>query len=278
VRGRIEVRQSIGLLAQRKQRLVCSFDEFEANILSNQILLSSIRRLSRVRVLDKDLRHQLLLVSRQLNDIDTVRLTAGIFRRVRIHRNNAIYDFLMRICELVFHSSLPEDGGRSYRFKDILRDERQMAWVFEEFVRNFLRIEQNKFGVSKRQIPWDALGDPDDLQMLPRMETDIHLECPGERTIIDTKYYAEVFQTHHGSVKARSGNLYQLLAYLKNAEALHEDYASAKGILLYPSAGEDVRIKTTISDHPVEISTINLAQPWPDIHEELLAITVGECL
>jgi 5-methylcytosine-specific restriction enzyme subunit McrC len=275
VRGKIQIRESVSLLAQRKQRLVCAFDEFETNILSNQILVSTLRRLCRFSALDTGLRHQLGGISRQLRAVDTVRISADIFRRVRIHRNNAIYDFLMRICELIFHSTLPDDSRDGFRFKDILRDERQMAWVFEGFVRNFLRLEQGIFRVSKKQIKWDATGDADQLAMLPRMETDIHLERDGERVIIDTKYYAEMFQTHHETKKIRSGNLYQMVAYLKNSEAMHADYADAKGILLYPSAGDDVRLKAHILNHNVEVSTLNLAQPWPAIHEELLAIALG---
>jgi len=55
--------------------------------------------------------------------------------------------------------------------------------------------------------------------MLPLMRTDIHLESANSRTIIDTKYYSETLQLHHGKNSLRSENLYQLVSYLKNCEA-----------------------------------------------------------
>ena len=51
------------------------------------------------------------------------------------------------------------------------------------------------------------------------MRTDIHLESANSRTIIDTKYYSETLQLHHGKNSLRSENLYQLVSYLKNCEA-----------------------------------------------------------
>ena len=65
-------------------------------------------------------------------------------------------------------------------------------------------------------------------------------------------------------------HLYQLFAYLKNAEALGDEYSSAKGILLYPAVGEKVSFEAVVQGHQMLVRTINLDQPWKDIRTDLL--------
>ncbi len=74
--------------------------------------------------------------------------------------------------------------------------------------------------------------------MLPAMRTDIHLKKETEHVIVDTKFYREALQAYHGKSSIHSEHLYQLFSYLKNAEALGDEYSRAKGVLLYPAVGE----------------------------------------
>ena len=70
-------------------------------------------------------------------------------------------DFLLKICEIIYENLLiSEDPGMS-KFRDFLRDERKMAAVFENFVRNFYRLEVPECKVKSEVISWDAtpLGD-----------------------------------------------------------------------------------------------------------------------
>jgi 5-methylcytosine-specific restriction enzyme subunit McrC len=90
--------------------------------------------------------------------------------------------------------------------------------------------------------------------------------------IIDTKYYAETLQVHHGKSSLRSENLYQLFSYLKNSEALGPAYRSAEGILLYPAVGDNIAFKADIQGHCVRICTVNLDQPWQKIRSDLLGL------
>ena len=61
----------------------------------------------------------------------------------------------------------------------------------------------------------------------------IHLKKETEHVIVDTKFYREALQTYHGKSSIHSEHLYQLFSYLKNAEALGDEYSRAKGVLLY---------------------------------------------
>ena len=120
----------------------------------------------------------------------------------------------MKICELVRELLLPEEGGRVSRFAAILRDEERMSSIFEAFVRNFYRREQNQFSVDAEVIPWDM--SPDSVghaAYLPSMFTDITLRSPTRTIVIDAKFYLQtlVVGRFGGQGKVRSAHLYQLM-------------------------------------------------------------------
>jgi 5-methylcytosine-specific restriction enzyme subunit McrC len=66
------------------------------------------------------------------------------------------------------------------------------------------------------------------------MKTDITLRSGSKTIVIDAKYYKDALQEHYGTKKARSGNLYQLLAYLR-AEVAAQGAPQPEGILIYLS-------------------------------------------
>ena len=270
IRGKIDIGASLTALAERTQRLVCEFDDFRPNILPNQILRTTMARLARTDELDVGHRSALQGLDRSFGAIDLIRLDASVFRRVQLDRNNAYYQFLMNVCELAYVSTLPTQDGASYRFSDVLRDEKKMALVFQAFVRNFYAMEQSEYEVTAPQIVWDAEPETEIAgQLLPTMNTDVVLSSRNRKIILDTKYYASALIEHHGKHRLQPSNLFQLFAYLKNAEARGSEWSDAEGILLYPATGEPLLARYRIQGHKVTAATINLDQPWPVIAAEL---------
>jgi 5-methylcytosine-specific restriction enzyme subunit McrC len=272
VRGKVNLQNSIILKMRHTQQLACDFDELSADIPTNQILKATIRRVVHTDYLDSELGEKLRNALKYLRDVRDVRLSRQMFRAVQIHRNNSFYDFLMSICELVYLSTIPSEDGEGYQFSDPLRDDAKMALVFQDFVKHFLRIEQSTYRVTPLQLKWDAVASEQNLQMLPAMRTDIHLEKDNDHVIVDTKYYREALQTNYGKSSIHSGHLYQLFSYLKNAEARGAEFANAKGILLYPAVGEKVSFEALVQGHKIQVSTINLDQPWINIRSDLLGL------
>ncbi len=273
VRGRIELGASLRLQARSVRRLVCEFDELSHDLLHNQIIKASLRRLARAQTINSALAVDLARTAQHMPEVSDIRLERIAFARVQLHRNNAYYDLLLRVAELAFDCLLPDNQGRGFAFTDVLRDERKMAYVFQDFVRNFYRVEQSDFAVLPLSIQWD--GKPTTVTgtgRMPSMVTDIYLKSANRRLIIDTKYYANALQRNqYGGESFQSGNLYQLFAYLKNAAA-DPLFAGCEGMLLYPLNGTSLRETYRIQGHPITIATINLAQPWPAIAEDLLAL------
>lgn len=272
VRGQIDLGETIRLRSRQTRRLHCHFDELSPDVLHNQILKASLLRLAAAPALESAISHELRQVARQFADISDIRLDAGIFSRVHLHRNISGYGLLMRVAELAFHSLLPARGGTGFRFYDVLRDERKMASVFEAFVRNFYRREQRTFVVEPLLLSWDAEQlSHSGTGKLPTMRVDVFLRSHERRIIIDTKYYADALQTYRGARTFHSSHLYQLFAYLRNAQGIdgNERY---DGMLLYPESRGLLDTSYRIHGHLVRVATVNLAQPWPIIESRLLEL------
>ena len=101
------------------------------------------------------------------------------------------------------------------------------------------------------------------------MQTDISLEAEGRKIIIDCKYTAEATKMHHESQKLRSEHLFQLHAYLSN---LPDQESRCEGMLLYPEVDKPLAAVYTGNGRTISIRTINLHQPWTEIHNDLLRL------
>ena len=276
IRGRVDI-ATTGRRALMAQGLAhCEFDELTTNTLANQIIRSTLGCLAKVQNLNGDLRKQLLTLHRELNSIDSPPLTKQLFRKVQLQSNARYYRFVLSICELVTDSLLIDQKTGDHRFKDFIRDEARMAYVYEEFLFNFYRTERPDLSVKKEKISWFAQADNiEDLAYLPSMETDISIRN-GERTlIIDAKYYKETLSSYFNAERVHSTNLYQLFAYLKNIEKGGGPDQFCEGMLLYPVVKQQVRLDYTVHEHRVRICTVNLAAHWTEISEELHELIDG---
>jgi 5-methylcytosine-specific restriction enzyme subunit McrC len=192
------------------------------------------------------------------------------FRLIHLDRNSSFYRFLLNICELVQTARLPEEKGGHYRFQDFLRDERKMAYLFQYFVYNFLRLERRDLIVRRENIPWKVDSPCGSFgTLLPQMQTDISVISPRGKTIIDTKYYRQTLSNYYGVERIRSDHLYQMTSYLVNAS---EPNQPVGGILLYPLVDRELKERYSILGMTIRVETLNLDQPWNFLHSDLVGL------
>ncbi|GAK56982.1 McrC protein [Candidatus Vecturithrix granuli] len=271
LRGKIDAATTLKRTYFAAPRIFCEYDEFQHNILQNQILKTTMFNVLRLPELHRDIRGRLEQCYRKLTNIDRPTLTKRHFGLVQLHRNNGFYDLLLDVCQLIHENLFVDEQSGAATFNDFVRDEKKMAALFEAFVRNFYKREQQQFKVEREYIEWDAepLND-DSHDLLPKMQTDISLTSSDRKIIIDTKYYKEALQTHYDKQTIISSNLYQIHAYLTNLEALGGVNVHCEGILLYPTATQELNIQRKIKGHRVSVRTIDLSQEWPIIKQRLL--------
>ncbi|GAB3299861.1 McrC family protein [Hymenobacter tenuis] len=273
LRGRVQLAPTLSRDLLRQGRAVCAYDELGADTALARLLLGTLQQLSRTRSLPLPLRQEIRLVMRRFPAAVTPAppSVAGL-RHVRRLRPSGLAGLLLNICELIYQSALPSpDAAGGTRFRDFRRDEALMARIFEQFVRNFYRLEQRRYRVLSETIQWQAEADTSDtLGLLPAMITDTTLESPERKIILDTKYYAAALRQRYNQQKLIAPHLYQLYAYLQNQPTTPAQ--KLEGILLYPASAQAIDVRYSLGGHPIRIVTIDLAQPWEQIAAGLLAL------
>ena len=273
IRGKINFNDSIKKLAWLNAKMTCEYDDFSYNILHNQIIKTTIEMLINYKELSGELKDNLLSLYKYFRYFDTVKLNKKTFSQVRISKNNQYYEFILKICEFIFENLLVDESIGQTKFREFDREPKQMAYLFENFVRNFYRRELKEYKVGRENIKWDVDDGFNDY--LPLMQTDISIESDFKKIIVDTKFYKNAFTYHMDSKKLNSNNLYQLFAYLKNIEAKGGLNTKAEGILLYPMINQQIDYDYLIQGHKIKIRTVDLNQEWKLIYDRL--INIVEC-
>ena len=275
IRGRVDLDRTVRENLLQHGRVCCRFDELSHDVLHNRILRSTMEVLAGDPSLDPELAQGLSDALRWFAGVERVALTPSVFRKLQLHRNNAVYGFLMDICRLVMEQLLVSEGSGESLFRNFLRNDEEMRRLFEQFVRNFYSLELDDARVSAKKLNWaGTAADEDSAGVLPGMITDVTIERDDEVIILDTKYTPKALaESHHGTAaRLRTGHLYQLYAYVRNAEMLGGKWATCSGVLLYPSVGEKFRFEYEMAGHPLRICSVDLAAEWREIRNELMGI------
>jgi 5-methylcytosine-specific restriction enzyme subunit McrC len=275
VRGKLQIGAMATRAVRARSRTICTFEEFSPDILHNQILRSTLDALLRLDRLDASVRRDVTLAYQKLEGITIVRLRRQLFRRVQLNRNQRHYRFLLQVCQLVHESLLVDQRGEGLQFQDFRRDKKQMWRLFEDFAREFYRSEQDEYQVLReRKVPWDGLAarTPADEAYIPQMSSDILLEAPHRRIILDTKFYRNPLSRRWGAEKLRSTNLYQLLTYLENREGSFPAGPRHEGVLLYAAVDHSFRIDVTLRGFRIQARTVDLSKPFQGIRREMLEV------
>lgn len=285
VKGKLEMSSSLKSGRMRLGYTHCQLDELSQDILINQIVYNSLKRLGTLRGIDKNIRENINKTLRKFPRISDVRLSNKIFDQVKLVRNNRFYSLALHICKLVFHSTLPQKGvAGQYEFIDFTEDEFKMNYLFERFLMNFckrhckeqfpqVRREYIHFQLTPFGMMFKRAGE-----VLPIMETDVSLYNPqtGEKKILDAKYYKETLVSKYGAQeKVRREHLSQIISYVMNQEDSGNPHTfDASGTLVYPTVDEDFDFSYRYKDtnHMIHVTTVNLNQDWDKIEMRIKEI------
>ena len=166
----------------------------------------------------------------------------------------------------------PSSEIGNMKIRDFSRDEVKMRMVFQDFVFNFYKLNQKEYSVSSPKLTWGAVGDEEMLKLLPNMYTDVSLSSPTRKIILDTKYYAEAFQSNWGKQSFHSSHLYQLNTYLDSAQRTSNDDRRLDGVLLYPATNDEFTFKFELRSHSITVASLDLRLDSQKIGERLLIL------
>jgi 5-methylcytosine-specific restriction enzyme subunit McrC len=272
IKGKIDFNASLNKNLFKQGKAICHFDQFEYNVIQNQIIKSVLGRIIKVRTLDRNLKKEVWDCFYRFHQVEEINIQLQHFSKVRIHRNNSFYDLLLRIARLIVENTVISDSDGKYTFVDFYRNEKAMAYLFEGFVRNFYKKEQSYFRVRREDIQWKAVPlENSDVSLLPKMQTDITLESFNKKIVMDTKYYKKTLAFNY-SEKFHSRDLFQIYSYLRNLEedTSNPNNENCDGMLVYPTVQKEINEAYQIGNHKIKIATVDLSKDWHRIHSRLI--------
>ena len=276
IRGKIAVGETAKRALRARGQVTCDYEELSHDVLHNRILRSTLRSLMRLPDLHSDVRAEVRSAYAKLGGVTLVPLRRLVFQQVQLDHNRRYYRFLLSVCWLIHEQLLVDEQSGEATFTAV--SEERMERLYEDFIIEFYRREQNRYRVNNRgrTIAWASEGTLDQHRSkLPRMEADVILEAPSRRIIMDAKYYREALGGRYGG-KLRSNNLFQLLAYLRNREATVTQGARHEGMLLYPTVDASVEVDVCLEGFSIRARSIDLAQNWHNIHQDMHIIEISD--
>jgi len=290
IRGKLELAPSLATGRLQQGIAVCTHDEFTSDIPANQILKSVLLQMARIPGMDAEVASAARKVALRMTGVSIIEPNVRMLSRVRLHRNNRFYGFLLSICRLIMEATSVNElkdalAETERRFYGVI--EKRLPALFEEFVRKF--YQKHLVGTDgwrqarRRNFEWQwkelTLGAE---AILPIMETDITLEHPDRKIILDTKFY------NTGGIsreKFHSTNMYQLNSYItqcameararleRGEKPRHPHDIDCEGMLLYATVDEnDFCHRFQMPPHRMSVATVNLSRDWATIEARLLEV------
>ncbi|AWH95937.1 5-methylcytosine-specific restriction endonuclease system specificity protein McrC [Dietzia psychralcaliphila] len=274
VRGRIDVSRSISEHSRARGRLICSYDEYDSDTPHNRALKSVIILLVRHGEIRKDRKEALRRLLPYLDAVTTISPTSIRWNTLTYHRSNASYRLLLGACELVVRGLLPTEGSGNRKLTTWLSDD-AMSQLYERFLMEYFIFHHRELSPSAPHIDWDYdYSLSSGTGQLPAMKTDLRLRGGHKTLIVDAKYYSKSMHTGQwGKESVSSSNLYQILAYTKNADI--EQDGSVSGLLMYArtDAPSQPDLDMTVQGSRIGARTLDLNVPWNQLRTQLDGIT-----
>lgn len=284
VRGRINLLRTERRQLLRRARVACVFDELTVDTSRNRYVRAALTHITGAvkephlqhRCRDLALRLEMAGVTGYL-DSSQARKTAPLANAgwVDSHERQ-----MLAAARLALDLHIPTEDVGTHPLPVAYREEIWARKLFELAVAGFYGVTLSPKGWDVDPgtvIKWQLKGETPGLSsLMPVMKRDIVLERGNRRIVIDTKFTSIVTTGQYGNETFKSGNIYQLYAYLRSQEnATDPPSQDSLGVLLYPSLGVDYDESATIQGHRIRFATVNLAAETLTIRKQLLRIVDG---
>ena len=292
VRGRIDLlRSECQRLLQRGQ-VACAFDELTADTPRNRCVKEALLLLA--RVVNKDnLKRRCCELARRLehagvrNEPDAKRVGSQVLNS-RAGSVDTEERRMIAAARLALDLAIPTETPGSAPLAVADRDANPGWKLYEYAVAGFYDAVLSDRGWRVRhghRLGWPVENPTAGLKsILPGMITDIVLErrsanngAQSRRIVVDTKFTSIVTGGWQREQSLRSGNIYQMYAYLRSQESADDPLShNSAGVLLYPSLGADYDEAATIQGHRIRFATVDLVADTPILRRQLLRVVDGE--
>ncbi|MFL2139948.1 MAG: 5-methylcytosine-specific restriction endonuclease system specificity protein McrC [Lactobacillus amylovorus] len=272
IRGKVNLRDSLANKMQRKQLLVCEYDELSEDNSLNQILKVTMILLLKEPSVKKEKKAKMRKLMLYFANISIINPRQIKWQNLQFQRNNQTYRMLINICKFIIDGLLLSTEAGTYKTPTFSDENIEM--LFERFVLEYYKYHYPHLKVHRPHVKWNLVGEDfnEGMTFLPQMKTDIKLSYQEKSLIIDTKFYGQILSDFE---KYKSINLYQIFSYVKNEDVNRTGNVS--GMLLYAKTDETKNIEYSFNmdGNRIGVRTLDLGQEFIGIKGQLDGI-VGE--
>jgi 5-methylcytosine-specific restriction enzyme subunit McrC len=268
IKGKINFKDSLKKFSFKRGKLDVEYEELTIDTVHNQIIKKIITLLLQYEGLETQFKLELNRILKYFVAVSDIKIKSKDFENLLYHKNNYHYKFIIILCRFIWEKLLLHESNSEQTFNDFSRDHKELAALFEKFVRSFYATELKDAKVKSQQFNWASSGSIE--AFLPVMRTDISIELAEEKIILDTKFYHNALSESYGKQIIRSAHVYQVFSYLKND--ITAKSKKQTGILLYPQVENAITLNGKIHDYDFKVCTVNLYAEWRKIHDRLLEV------
>ncbi|WP_276824547.1 5-methylcytosine restriction system specificity protein McrC [Mycolicibacterium mageritense] len=278
VRGRIDVLRTESAQLLSRGRVACRFTELDVDNPRNQLLLAALR-VGGGLAQSPELAHRCRQLAGMMGQIgvSAVVLSPDAADRIMLGRNDSDDTDAVNAARLLLRMNLPnEDTGFRHRMAP-LRDVEEIRRLYEAAVRGLYRValpQPWRVHAGETRHTWPVTESSGGAAaILPVMRTDVILESPDRRIIVETKFADALKPNHYGVPKLSRDHMFQLYAYVQSQSGRDALAPTTEGVLLYPVVGGELDEYVVIGGHRYRFLTVDLAGPAATIRRRLLSVT-----
>lgn len=253
VKGKIIFTEHIRHNYIDKSKFYCNYDEYEDNVLLNQIFKATINKCIKVSKTNFNL---LQKCDQLLSNVeDKIFNNPNICKQIKFNKLNQRYTYVFELAKLLLFGNSPNMDSNNLNTFSIMFD---MNKLFEESIYEIIKENKQHLGIKelKREKQEEIFDNNSSCNFT--MKPDIYLEKnDGEKIIIDTKYkLLETIKADRNSNQRgiSQADIYQVFAY-------SQYYKANKCVLLYPKFNWDNNqplLKNDKQKFNLQISLIDL--------------------
>ena len=256
LKGKLNFIKNIKYNFVNKAKFYCEFEEFEENILMNQILKSCVRKLLRFTKSNENF-NLLRKCDFIMGDVDFIKFqNPKVCDRVIFTRLNNEYKKVFELAKLLLFGNSPKIHNDNFETFSFMFD---MNKLFEEFIFEILKENKSVFKINNIQSenPRLSIFNEEDekkrnsFQLKPDILINVK-EIGKEKTaqiILDTKY--KKISKKEKNYGVSQSDIYQIFTYSKY-------YKSKRNILLYPKYEENFNINLKNKDKEFDLNVITI--------------------
>ena len=265
IKGKINITETIKTKNLSNKKIVCDFDEYNENCLLNKVIKTTIYLLIKSSKIGTSTKIELKRLSMYFVNVDILDIRSIKWNQIRFNRNNISYKYVTDLCRLILEGLIVSDKTGKNKYKEFLDDNR-ISSIYENFIRSYFRKHYPMLNASSRKININ----PDKVDNIPTMKTDVTLEYEDRMLIIDAKFYSQILKDGiFGSKVISNSNLNQIFVYVDSQDPYKK--GNIKGMLLYAQTINEPVIDKPYSmiGHDIFIKTLDMNSSWDNITSQL---------